>query len=179
MYSFLHSFSKCPLRTRPCAGYSETETNQTGSRLTCEFKLRVEADACPKESEPHPPLLLSRSFLDGAEPRESFVGVWSVCVGGCFLIRPFSKHLARVLKADKGVKKPDSQKEEHLKSMYPNRLSGVCLGSGVSDATRSADRAPSQRSMAVWEATENKGRAQLQSCCNWLLFLWFDLFCFV
>lgn len=111
------------------------------------------------------------------EPRESFVGIWSV--GGCFLIRPFSKHLARVLKADKGVKKPDSQKEEHLKSMYPNRLSVVCLGSGVLDATRSADRAPSQRSMAVWEATENKGRAQLQSCCNWLLFFRFDLFCFV
>lgn len=34
-------------------------------------------------------------------------------VGGCFLVRSFSKYLARVLKADKGVKKPDSQKEEH------------------------------------------------------------------
>lgn len=71
-------------------------------------------------------------------------------------MRPFSKHLDQVLKADKaggggGGRKHDNQKEKHLKRAKtdPNRFSEkllvVWLGSSVSDATRSADKAQIQR----------------------------------
>lgn len=70
-------------------------------------------------------------------------------------MRPFSKHLDQVLKADKaggwGGRKHDNQKEKHLKRAKtdPNRFSEKLLvvwpRSIVSDATRSADKAQIQR----------------------------------
>lgn len=109
MYSFLPSFPKCLLRTRPCAGYSVIETNQAGSLLACEFKLHVEAVACSDESKPHR-CCEARAF--GTEPRESFVGVGS---GRVLSYKALFKALGLGLEGRQGGEKARQSKGRALK----------------------------------------------------------------
>lgn len=141
--SFLHSFPRCPLRTRPWARYSGIETNQTASLLARESHVQIITN--PTATVKH------NAFW--TEQRGSFSIVGS---GWMLSHEALFKALGPGLEGRQGGgwgggRKHDNQKEKHLKRAKtdPNRFSEkllvVWLGSSVSDATRSADKAQIQR----------------------------------